>query len=205
MSAIRESEMGFGGSDSLNSTNEIISKYEKKLNQSISNKVLKNSNTGVPIVLTKEETSYLNKQAESEKVEVEVPSPTITLKKGSTEIKIPRAADMVHRMAKLYPKESDSTKDIGDGLVGAQLPAELIENKRSIVTGETVKTVNQNAYEIRLEILKSAIQFLQWQTATKIEIDTKNKMTSDCSSLSIKSDDAIDLASKFYKFVENKR
>jgi len=59
--------------------------------------------------------------------------------------------------------------------------------------------VNKNAYEIRLDVLKEAISFLNWTTECH-----RDKATNSYTVVP-SPDDAINLAQKFYKFVENRR
>ena len=63
-----------------------------------------------------------------------------------------------------------------------------------------VQTTNKNAYEIRLDVLKEALAFIQWKTEVgknpNIVMPAENVPTSES---------VINLAQQFYKFVENKR
>ena len=61
----------------------------------------------------------------------------------------------------------------------------------------TIKSVNANAYEIRLDVLKAAISFLTWTTECERDKGQYKHVPS--------SNEAMELAQKFYKFVENKR
>lgn len=56
---------------------------------------------------------------------------------------------------------------------------------------DDIKTTNKNAYEIRADVLSMALDFVKWQSNNLHE--------------PIKSDIVINVATKFYKFVENKK
>ena len=89
------------------STDTIISNYEHKLNGTIATKAVEAAKKGKPPVFTKEEWAYLNKKAyeDSPMAEVKViaPAPTITLKKGNTEINVRNADALVRKMEEKYP------------------------------------------------------------------------------------------------------
>lgn len=99
-------------------TDEVVRQYEAKLNQSIALKVLA-AQTGPSPVFSKEEMAYLNKKAyeESQLSEVKVitPDPTITLKKGKTEINIRNAATLVKKMEEIYPSPNRTPMPLTDG------------------------------------------------------------------------------------------
>lgn len=182
-------------------------------------------------------------------------SPTIVIRKGTTELQIRNAAAIIKKIDELYPnndfwkKYNDEvtaeqrnkhsrwvasakdwfkneffggTEESFDVIVGEDKPMTDVpykgyedkpsvgnislmgsEEKRrfqdAITNGvkQPTKTVNSNAYEIRLDILKEAIQFLSWKT----ECDKVNGQYNHVPS----SDEALELANKFYKFVENRR
>lgn len=94
-------------------TDEIASHYERRLSQSISMKILASQNGPSP-VFTKEEMAYLNRKASEEsqlsEVKVITPDPTITLKKGNTEINIRNAATLVKKMEEIYPSPNRSVE-----------------------------------------------------------------------------------------------
>lgn len=219
MSAIAEGNIGHGGLPILDedyiphnkipTTDDIAFIYRKRMMQNISVKLLKFSKTLIPPVFTQEEMAYIKKDAEENDPESEVkvitPDPTITLKKGNTEINIKNAATLVKRMENIYPNPNksvtfdkkltelypksdspvfDNGPDDSDSAVCAT-PMPIIPSRPDI------KTVNKNAYEIRTEILGMALDWVKYKIP-----DTK----------SIPSDeDVLNTAQKFYRFVENRR
>lgn len=205
MSTIRESNIGFGGlpihdedqSPKVNTptTDDIASGYRKRIMQSISSKLFKFNNTLVPPVFTQEELAFIKKDAEendpASEVKVITPDPTITLKKGNTEINIRNAATLVKKMEQIYPNPNKSSQfgvesDEDESFVA---PAPIIPTKPEIKSD--IKTVNKNAYEIRTDILAMALDWVKFKT-------TDNR--------SIPSDeDVLTTAQKFYRFVENRR
>lgn len=68
----------------------------------------------------------------------------------------------------------------------------------------TMNTVNKNAYEIRADVLKMSMEFFKWQYETKVNIDRENNIPTDGKD-SPSSEKALEMAKKFYQFVENKR
>ena len=215
MSAILEEGIGFGGNDSATattridvptSTDVIISRYENKLNASIALKTLESTRKGITPTFTKEEWAYLNKKAldESPAAEVKVitPAPTITLKKGNTEINIRNASALVQKMDELYPKgmSEDSREDVlRRPFVEASIKHGLEQEEVFVAPTPIVppapeqKTVNKNAYEIRTDVLSMALDWVKF----KKEANQQPSSASD--------DDVLSTAQKFYKFVENRR
>ena len=89
-----------------NATDAIVEAFEEKLKQSIIGKTLVASQDKQPLKLTDEEMAYLTKQAvenSAPQMKVEIPSPTITLKKGKTELNIKNAAALLQKMEEKYP------------------------------------------------------------------------------------------------------
>lgn len=78
-------------------------------------------------------------------------------------------------------------------------------SRRVVPQVDQPKATNKNAYEIRLEVLKEALAFKQWQIDVKRDIHKDNCIPLDGSNVDITSESAMELAQKFYKFVENKR
>lgn len=198
--------------DCTKTTDVIISGYENKINQNIAYKSLIATKNGKVPTFTEEELLYLNKHSnmkrENDELEIITPIKDIVLKKGKTEINIDKAVKIVKKMEALYPKESLTTHDIVKEIVSEyekpkQTETELPEEKRSVTTGEIVKTVNKNAYEIRLEILKSALDFSRWLAEMKMTSNTA--VPNNIATILPTEDSVFELASKFYKFVENKR
>ena len=96
----------------LVSTDQVVSQYEAKLNATIAAKVLQASKAGKSASFTKEEIAFLNKKACEDgplaEIKVITPDPTITLKKGNTEINIKNAATLVKKMEEIYPSPNRS-------------------------------------------------------------------------------------------------
>lgn len=186
------------------STDFIISSYENKLNSNIAAKTLAAAKNGNPPSFTKEELAYLDKKANeilpNAEVKVITPAPTITLKKGNTELHIPNAAALVHKMEEMYPRgmSEDSREDVlRQPFIKASVKHDLQQEESQIpptmtLPGE-IKSVNKNAYEIRTDVLNMA---LDW---TKFKKETNPQPTS------ASDDDVLSTAQKFYKFVENRR
>ena len=213
------------------STDTIISNYEHKLNGTIATKAVEAAKKGKPPVFTKEEWAYLNKKAyeDSPMAEVKViaPAPTITLKKGNTEINVRNAAALVRKMEEKYPtttpepqheitKETTAfreelkkrvtfnVKDVSPEvkrcvqmLPGTTTNLEPLKDPPSAPfvppTPESKQSVNKNAYEIRTDVLAMALDFMRWR-------GDKNMLPQ-----TVSSDDILEVAQKFYKFVENRR
>jgi len=184
----------------------IISQYENKLNGSIARKTVAAAKEGKSPFFTKEEMDYLTKKAIDDspysEVKVITPAPSITLKKGNTEINIKHAAELVQRMEELYPKgmPSDTVANIN----AQPFRQASFEHGLKEAIGEPVpprppvqepKSVNKNAYEIRLEVLKEAAEFVKW----------RNTISDSSTVAPSSSDDVLHLAQKFYKFVEQRR
>ena len=159
--------------------------------QGISAKLLKFNKTLIPPVFTQEEMAYIKKDAEENdptaEVKVITPDPTITLKKGNTEINIKNAATLVRKMAEIYPNPNKPVAFTVDSDVSEfSAPMPIIPPQPDI------KTVNKNAYEIRTDILGMA---LEWNKFKREILQTG--CTSD--------EDVLNTAQKFYRFVENRR
>lgn len=180
----------------LNSqTNVIISSYENKVSQNIATKTIAAAKQGKTPDFTKEELLYLNKKA-SENADTELnvitPIPTITLKKGKTELNIKNATALFKKMEKKYPTIVSSSQDLQS--------VNGIDNH----TGEEVYISpsnpayippNRNAYEIRTDILTKALEWVQYKK--QMENNIGGKIPTE--------EDVLAVAQKFYKFVENKR
>jgi hypothetical protein len=69
---------------------------------------------------------------------------------------------------------------------------------------EIVKTVNRNAYEIREGVLGMAIDFLRWQTDNLMVLTRESKGKLIIEDIPT-SDTVLEVAKKFYSFVENRR
>ena len=198
------------------STDDVVSTYENRIKRSIATKVLSSQySSDSPLTLTNEEMAYLRKNAVEEssfsEVKVITPDPTITLKKGNTEINIKNAATLVKKMEEIYPSPNKTIVDSEVDDPAQKLwrraiitndkddRVEIIENPNfvpagiSIVPSET-KSVNKNAYEIRADILSQALAWVQYKGER-----------SNTSSFSPSDEEVLTTAQKFYKFVENKR
>lgn len=218
MSAILEGNIGHGGlpilggdyipKNNIPTTDDIASRYGKRIMQGISAKLLKFSKTLIPPVFTQEEMAYIKKDAEDNdptaEVKVITPDPTITLKKGNTEINIKNAATLVKKMEEIYPTGMNEDKRanfcrqpfINESIkYGIEQGNEVDENPLIVQTKPTIqspdiKTVNKNAYEIRTDILEMALDWVKYKA--------QNPST-------ITDDDVLNTAYKFYRFVENRR
>jgi hypothetical protein len=204
MSAIGDGCIGHGGLPILDedytphknipTTDDIASRYKKRITQGISSKLLKFNKTLIPPSFTQEEMAYIKKDAEDNdpaaEVKVITPDPTITLKKGNTEINIKNAATLVRKMAEIYPNPNKSAtfavdSDASDAIeFSAPLPI--------IPPQPDIKTVNKNAYEIRTEVLCMALEWVKYKS---VGVSISN----------ITDDDVLNTAQKFYRFVENRR
>jgi hypothetical protein len=223
MSAILEEGIGFGGTDKdypppNSPTDVIISQYESIMNRNIAAKSFKSATTGEPPTFTKEEMAYLTKKAIDEssfsEVKVITPSPTITLKKGNTEINIKNAAEVVRKMEEKYPKgmtESSKEDILRQPFIKASLEHGIKEMENTFVAPAPIvpqhtetKSVNKNAYEIRAEVLKMSMEFFKWQYEMKIQLDRANGLLIDGKD-SPTSEKALEMAKKFYQFVEQRR
>jgi hypothetical protein len=209
---------------SESSTDVIISGYENKINQNIASKTIAASKSGKSPEFTKEELLYLNRKAEeNEDTELKVitPIPDITLKKGKTELNIGHAVKLVQKMEEKYPtgvskdqadfinaqpyiaksieyglnQVSSSTLEAGKSLETLDILVKSINQKEDLLRSEQppIKTVNSNAYEIRNDILAKALSWVQY----KKEFETLKVPPTE--------DEVIEVAQRFYKFVENRR
>ena len=76
-----------------------------------------------------------------------------------------------------------------------QEPVEVIsEMSKKATPQQEIKSVNKNAYEIRSDILGQALAWVQYK---KERANSTNYTCTD--------EEVLETASKFYKFVENKR
>ena len=190
----------------LHSTDDVVSTYENRIKRSIASKVLSSQySSDSPLTLTNEEMSYLRKAAVEEspfsEVKVITPDPTITLKKGNTEINIKNAATLVKKMEEIYPKgmsedkiENTYRQPFIQGLKeGGQMEnPDFVPAGFSIVQPEA-KSVNKNAYEIREDIIEKSINIVKSSTdISKVDVN-------------ITVDSILCVAEKLYGFVENKK
>ena len=201
-------------------TDTIISSYEKKLSGSITDKILFSNKNHKPVHFTKEETDYLTRKAEDEspfaEVKVISPSPDITLKKGDTQINIKNAATLVRKMEEIRP--TPITKNVEEPLgetiekfnkkwnVKLVNPPYSSDQTESTLPGGFMNTVNKNAYEIRSDVLSQALDWVKWQTDCSIEIARRTDKSAYLTTDQIpNSDRVLEIAKKFYSFVENRR
>ncbi len=182
-------------------TDAIISGYENKISQNIAAKTLAAAKRGEPADFTKEELLYLNKKSgENEDVELKVitPTPAITLKKGKTEINIGHAASIVQKMEEKYPTNTGkrTTDEVWQGYKNGPIVEQTIPSLEDPlkVEQQPIKTVNKNAYEIREAVLSHALSWVQYTR----ELGKLNDPIPT-------EDDVLNVAQKFYKFVENRR
>jgi len=182
-------------------TDVIISGYENKISQNIAAKTLAAAKRGEPADFTKEELLYLNKKSgENEDVELKVitPTPAITLKKGKTELNIGHAAILVQKMEEKYPTGPNkrATDEVWQGYKNEPVVEQIIPSVEEPlkVEQQPIKTVNKNAYEIREAVLSHALSWVQYTR----ELGKPNDPIPT-------EDDVLNVAQKFYKFVENRR
>jgi hypothetical protein len=175
------------------------------MSRNIAAKSLKSATTGEPPTFTKEEMAYLTKKALDEssfsEVKVITPDPTITLKKGNTEISVKNAAAVVRKMEEKYPNgmTKDSKEDIlRQPFIKASLEHGIKEMENTFVAPVSIvpqhtetKSVNKNAYELRHLILENSIGVVNKYGTSKLLDDAV--------------DDVIKVCKKFYSFVENKK
>lgn len=192
----------------------IISGYENKLSQNIASKTLSASKRGESPEFTKEELLYLNKKSsENDESELNIitPIPTVTLKKGRTELNIGHAAALVQKMEEKYPtgnknyseatascrigKPGEFEKQFSPKIYQSEVYSDSIPVKEfSEIRIPETKSPSRNAYEIREAILSHAISWIQYKK--QFDIPPTPSPTED---------DVLSVAQKFYKFVENKR
>ncbi len=214
-------------------TDIIISDYENKISQNIASKTLSASKHGKTPEFTKEELLYLNRKAgEDEDTELKVitPAPLVTLKKGKTELNIGHAVKLVQKMEEKYPTGvsiDDQVKMFNRPFVKENtLPPyyeeqvdyamQQIQKEEPLKTGEQsikdaidsfealtktiqqpIKTVNKNAYEIREAVLAHALSWVQYvHECNRSSSNLTSPPNEDC---------VLNIAQKFYNFVENRR
>lgn len=193
------------------STEDVISKYEQKIISSIAIKSLNATNLNLIPQFTQEELAYLNKVKQESfsldsEVKVITPAPTITLKKGNTEINIKNATTLVQKMEEKYPTVAkyDTNKQVLTTSFGQFTPecvdamtdtireqSDYKPQLRKPIESLESKTQGKNAYEIRADVLAMAVDWV--------------KFTNQIVSSLISDDIVLSTAQKFYKFVENKR
>ena len=183
-----------------NSTDDIAFRYENRLNKSIIRKILSYQN-GIEVTFSPEEIAYLKKSEAAEtamsEVKVITPDPTITLKKGDTEINIKNAATLVKKMEEIYPTPNKPVSEefvevTNDTWVKKGCKKEVVGDELPQPKSET-KPQSRNAYEIRADILSQALSWIQY----KKEFETLKTPPTE--------DEVVEVAKRFYKFVENRR
>ena len=69
-----------------------------------------------------------------------------------------------------------------------------------------LQSVNKNAYEIRTDILAMALDWVKWQTDMSLEITNRRGCNQYLEPDQLpNSDKVLEIAKKFYIFVENRR
>lgn len=192
---------------SPNSTDEVVSLYEKKISQSIASKILATQIEGKLPIFTSEETAYLRKRSVEadigSEIEVITADPPITLKKGNKEISIKNAPSLVKRMEKvLSPHPTSDVKGVIQDVIshGQTATNTFVDETSKRPTEEDYgitrrqSVSGRNAYEIRSDVLQMAID---WASRAAIAVPGGDSYRSD--------DEVIALAKRFYQFVENKR
>ena len=207
------------------STDEIVSKYENKINASIAARVLRATKDGIPPVFTKEELAYLSKKASEDgpfaEVTVITPDPTITLKNGNTEINIKRAATLVKKMEEMYPtsvtnqtesiiinkepiEKNNSQSDEFKHRVN--FPTKNISSEVAKCVAPDIETFQSTfvapvAPPVEKTINKNAYEIRESILEKSIDVIKFSKIDGD---LEFIVDKILKVASKFYEFVENK-
>lgn len=183
-------------------TDVIISGYENKISQNIASKTLSASKRGEAPDFTKEELLYLNRKAgEDEDTELKVitPAPLVTLKKGRTELNIGHAVKLVQKMEEKYPTGTGISPSKDNTLPPyyeeqVDYAVQQLQKEEPLRIEQPIKTVNKNAYEIREAVLAHALSWVQYTQEFKSVPQTAPT-----------EDDVLNVAQKFYKFVENRR
>jgi len=121
---------------------------------------------------------------------------------------------VVRKMEEKYPKgmtESSKEDILRQPFIKASLEHGIKEMENTFVAPIPIvpqhtetKSVNKNAYEIRSDVLKMATEFFKWQYEMKVQIDRSNQIPIDGKD-SPTSDKVLEMAQKFYKFVEQRR
>lgn len=71
---------------------------------------------------------------------------------------------------------------------------------------QVVQSVNKNAYEIRSDVLQKALEWVRWQTDTQLAVADRNGTSTTFRPNSLpNSDQVLEIAKKFYSFVENRK
>ena len=153
-------------------------------------------------------------------------TPSITLRKGNTEIKIKDPSKLVRKIEEMFPKGVN--KNLHSELIARELtqkkieygigqepfidddPLVVIPNDAPDVipsfSQSEIRTVNKNAYEIRSDVLQKALDWVRWQTDTSIAISDRNDFGEGLRTDQLpNSDKVLEIAKKFYAFVENRR
>jgi hypothetical protein len=213
------------------STDDVVSQYEAKLNATIAAKVLSASKAGKSASFTKEEIAYLNKKASEDgplaEVKVITPDPTITLKKGNTEINIRNAATLVKKMEEIYPSPLRQMEEVYTPHI---VPSASVEQEASFKE-EFKRRVNFPSHKVSPEVSKAVAPDVETFESSFVapcappDIKTVNKnayeIRNDVLGMaldwvkfkkevngqlnSISDEDVLTTANKFYKFVENRR
>ena len=211
------------------SVDSIISGYENKIGQNIATKILNASKKGKTPLFSDEELLYLNKRDSENKkndpnseVEVITPIPNITLKKGNTELNIGHAVSIIKKMEEKFPTgvNKDKAEEITRQVMaqeGEQTPitrnqfvksvnfpvknvsdevkqSVWLDGATEIPKEKSIETKSKNAYEIRESILSHALSWIKYKRSLQ---DNHQPIPTE--------DDVLDIAQKFYKFVENRR
>lgn len=167
------------------STDVIISRYENKLNGTIAAKTLSAASAGQVPNFTKEEILYLNKKASEDsplaEIKVITPTPTITLKKGNTEINIKNAVELVKKMEEKYPTNNSSSsnkpvdeneKEIDEILTELEKETEEESKESPIMRDRFKKMVNFPVKNASEEVRKSVAPDVESFQTNKSNIES---------------------------------
>jgi hypothetical protein len=144
------------GDNIADATEAIISNFEQKVKISILTKTLAAAQDGKPPRFTDEEMAYLTKQAIQEsplaEMTVAVPCPSITLKKGKTELNIKNAAAILQKMEEKYPtlKPAPLPQSPAGGLFD-------LESKENYGAGDESEDLTSNDLDEIINELESEI------------------------------------------------
>ena len=188
-------------------TDDLVKSFADSLNKKLAEKLIKISNGDKDVELTEEERRFLKVQAGnpdnfSDEVEIET-SKEFIIKKGKKALKVNTevfdvsAAKNTEDILNKRMAEIARSKSIEYGL------SNMETEEPKAIRQEPIRTVNKNAYEIRNDILMLAFNFLKWQAEINT-IDMTTGKKADPSYTTIpRPDDVLEIARKFYAFVEN--
>jgi hypothetical protein len=180
----------------MSDTDSLISAYEQKIQKSITSKVLEASANNKAPQFSREEMAYLNTKAdkeESKELQIETPTKEFIIKKGNKVLNV--NTELFNKMNAICPEKGvlksvveeipTSIPDVAERKVIPQWDTSPIQTN--------VQTTNKNAYEIRSDILKMALEWIQFKFHN---VEPKDQISDD---------KVVEIAKKFYFFVESRR